>query len=519
MNLRNEKEPPAGMTPNGTHAENRFLINLVLERGLIVFLRIKYKYIIFYSIMTILPIIMIDLLVYQILHTKMYRNYVDIQMQFAIQVSDTLDMIERDVHSATDEAAEPKRRQMIDSLLRNASLSMASKLLVIDSAENVRYQTDLDVMTPELQKRIYSEIIAKSGSFLIKNQEQDTLVTYYLQPGTNWYLVALTPTKVIYEKYDFFKELIVWLIAVSVALSLFSISLISSHVTAPIGRFRKEMEKLKQGDLNTLYEYDMVVKDEIWDISLSFNEIVSKLRERMKLEYQLKVSSDEAKLLALQSQINPHFLYNTLETINSIAIIENVPLIAQLSRSLSKMFRYNSLQERENVLIKDELEHIEHYLHVQMIRFDGLIEKEMEIDPQILECKTIKFILQPIVENCFVHAFNDSSDGGKIWIIGRREGDRVVIQVIDNGQSMAEQKVNMLNAAMAGTCPAEGQGEPDKRVGIGIYNVNQRIKIAFGEEYGLHFRSNRPHGLIVEVTLPYHKERSDWHVQNDDRRR
>ncbi len=258
----------------------------------------------------------------------------------------------------------------------------------------------------------------------------------------------------IYENNAYLKKWMTYLILLSTVFSVFSIVLISLHVAAPIRSLRKQINAIDDGEFKNTSDQVVIIKDEIWEIGISFQKIMLKLQEQINLQFQLKMATNQSKFKALQSQINPHFLHNTLETINSLAIIHEVPLIAQISRSLSKMFRYNTVQDAEDVLLKEELDHVDHYLKVQLIRFDGWIECEQRIDPQILEHRTIKFILQPVVENCFTHAFNHVTDKGMIRIEGTLEQDHILIRVNDNGTGMPEDKIQSMNEALRRMIPS-----------------------------------------------------------------
>ncbi|WP_390301216.1 sensor histidine kinase [Virgibacillus sediminis] len=352
------------------------------------------------------------------------------------------------------------------------------------------------------ERKVTSE---NKGSVPLSNNDKYASVSYYQDSSLDYYYILFTPKE---NKNVFLtKELIIILIAVGV-ISVFSIIMISFHLTRPIRRLSKDMTKK-----NISFSDEVIMKDEIWAISIQLNKVFHELKEQIDKGYQLEIRKNKAQFLALQSQINPHFLYNTLGTINSIALVENVPLIAKITKSLSEMFRYNSLQDKESVLLKEELSHIQNYLQVQLIRFDGMIKEETKIEKAILECKTIKFMLQPIIENCFEHAFKDIEGQGVIRIVGYRKGETVIITVEDNGPGIKTERLNEMNELFKEASPSI---EKEQSNGIGLLNINTRIKLAFGEEYGLSFHSLQPRGLRVKITLPFVREDGDLNVTTYD---
>jgi sensor histidine kinase YesM len=450
--------------------------------------------------MIIFPIIMIITLIYQMEETKIYNNTMDFNLKMLKEMSSSLSFFSKGGLS------EKKQKLLLAKLSEDSQLNIGSQdLLVTDRIGKKIYATDGDFTNNYLTNKMLHEKlfnrISEHGTFKI-NTGQNVLVTYYYHSLSNRYFIMFTPIKSIDGKYYFMKELFT-VIVLTVLLSVTSIVIISYHLTYPIRKINKEINKLEKDQVNTQFDHDVIIKDEIWEIGIQFDKILGRLKEHIDREYAFEVKSNKAQFLALQSQINPHFLHNALEAINSIAIIENVPVIAQLSRSLSRMFRYNTIQEGEYVTLKEELDHIHNYLNVQCIRFDGLIDKVIEIDEQILDCITVKFMLQPLVENSFAHGFKDLDENGFIHIKGYKENETVVIAIEDNGLGMAEENIIQVNKALSSYERPEKTYNETK--GIGIFNVNSRIKIAFGKDYGLSYHALQPKGLSVKVTFPYQK--------------
>ncbi|PZE22161.1 sensor histidine kinase [Paenibacillus xerothermodurans] len=459
------------------------------------YISIKYKYIAIYSMLTILPIIMFHIWVYQMWSEKLHDTIVDSNSKLVSQLSNSIALI-----------AAVKNRDIVSDLIDNSGLDKQSKILVMDHSGELIYTSNKILAHSDIKSTVLSKS-GRDGHFVTRDYEEEMLVTYYSHPVSRWHMVVLTPTAVIYEQLSSVQRLMIVLILFSFVLSIASVVLISFHLTRPIRTLRKKLEGLEHGRMDPLDEQEVVAKDEIWKIGSSFNAIVNNLRDQMNLHYQLKMKSDQARLFALQSQINPHFLHNTLETINSIALIENVPIIAELSRALSKMFRYNTMQAGGFVTFKEELEQAENYLNVQLIRFDGIITSQMDIDKKILEKQSIKFILQPLIENCFIHGFKDLDEQGRIIIRGCMEDDKITISIEDNGVGMDNDQLARINEKLdCVVIEEEASGQGPK--GVGLLNVNSRVKITFGNTYGLSCHALLPRGLSVKITFPavMHKE-------------
>jgi sensor histidine kinase YesM len=463
------------------------------------FISIKYKYIILYSILTIIPILLIDTVAYQFLTHKLRNNIIESHEEIVTQTNNMLSLLK----DAKIDVEKSEQRKIIYHSLANSVLGRGSEFVISNQDGHLIYTTNAHLASKELHiKAIHSE--GRSGNYLTSYLQVERLAVYSYNPVTNWYLVVFTPTDYIFAKIEYIEKLMIVLITVSVILVMVLIFVISSHLTSPIHKLKKAMQRIENGNLSIEAEKNVFIKDEIWQISLSFKDIVNKLNTHMYNEYLFRIKSNEAKFRALQSQINPHFLHNTLETINSIARVEKVPLIAELSMSLSKMFRYNTLNESKYVLIRDEMNHIDHYLNVQLIRFNGQIQKKTDIDPEIMDYKIVKFILQPIIENCFVHAFTKIATNGLISIIAFRIDRKIVIEIHDNGNGMDAELINEVNKTLSSWEWNFDEGDNNKQK-VGIYNVNSRIRMAFGKEFGLHLKPNYPCGLSVIVTLPLTK--------------
>lgn len=231
--------------------------------------------------------------------------------------------------------------------------------------------------------------------------------------------------------------------------------------------------------------------------------------EEEKRRIQAELDQKRQKLQALESQINPHFLYNTLDTFRGLALEQGNRELSDMIEALSQMFKNSVKYEAEMVNINAELDYLKHYIQLQQMRFPGRFtyEEHLECDPANLLLEPCpRFVLQPIVENAIRHGLRDVRKGGHIIVtMGIRRRDFFIL-VEDNGCGMDMTEVSLLNQRLSQPLSEENVTEGEEKAGIGIENVNRRIKMFCGEEYGLRISSNLGTGTQVEVSLPLYRE-------------
>ena len=237
-----------------------------------------------------------------------------------------------------------------------------------------------------------------------------------------------------------------------------------------------------------------------WGEAPLLNDFFSDLGERLYGEEITKLRQKQAEYLALQNQINPHFLYNALEAIRTDALLADCEDIAETTEALATFFRYTISNVKEYVTFSDELDNAENYFTIQRCRFGDKISMELELEnEQLLEARMPKLILQPLVENAVSHGLEGKLGPGTVRIAVENSDKTLFLRVRDNGVGMPEERVDQLNRQFA-----EDAGAPTDRQkgGIALRNVNSRIRLMFGENFGLHIFSAVGVGTECCVTLP-----------------
>jgi two-component system sensor histidine kinase YesM len=289
-------------------------------------------------------------------------------------------------------------------------------------------------------------------------------------------------------------------LAVIVAAILFSIAAawrISKSIYAPIKRLHDVTTTIARHDIEALVTADNA--DEITELGLSFNIMVGKIKELLDAKIEEHENLKKAELRALQAQINPHFLYNTLDTIIWMAEARRIDQVVELVRVLSRFFRITLSKGKDWITVREEIEHVECYLAIQKIRYRDILYYQIDVPDDVRGGQMLKLTLQPLVENALYHGIKNKRKGGAIVVRGRRlEGDLLQIQVEDNGIGMTQEQAAQIRALLN----AEAGGSVIAESGYGINNVNQRIKLYYGQEYGLTIESEYLCGTCVSVIIP-----------------
>jgi len=236
--------------------------------------------------------------------------------------------------------------------------------------------------------------------------------------------------------------------------------------------------------------------------------ILDTAESAMKNEYRAENMRVQAEMHALQSQINPHFLYNTLETIRGIAMTKGVEEIADMTEALSSLFRYSISKPGEMATLEEELKHVRSYLQIQQYRFPNKVVYHEEIqDPEVLSYRIPILTIQPIIENAISHGLEQKLGGGVVRFCAFMTDYHIVMRISDNGIGMEERRLQEIRMNLSGK-DGEERSNGKRNFGIALRNVNQRLKFYYGEPYGLNVMSTKDVGTIVEVTLPLNENRN-----------
>ena len=292
------------------------------------------------------------------------------------------------------------------------------------------------------------------------------------------------------------------IIGVAIMSSLIVILYFSKNFSDRINILRSEMHKVVKGNFNIKKSMDgndeiSEVYDDLYIMMESINKLIDEVYIRKIQQEKLMVKQKEAEFKMLASQINPHFLYNTLETIRMRAFCSGDRELASIVKKLGKIMRRNLEVSNQNVSFESELELVKNYLEIQELRFKGKVEHEFNIEVNAKKYNILPLLLQPIVENAFVHGLEGTKEKGKIIVSAFEDFGYLLVEISDNGCGMSRERLEFINDNLGKTNKKENGHQS-----IGMGNINERIKIFYGDKYGIHVFSELNVGTKIVLVLP-----------------
>ncbi len=347
--------------------------------------------------------------------------------------------------------------------------------------------------------RIVRSSVDESRTFPAYLDDRKVLVSYGVSELADWYMVSVVPYDYLTEDIGQIRTVSVRLGLVLLLISVFVSFYISSAISRPAEVLVRAMRRVESGDLSV--NVSLRTGNEIGMLGGHFNHMVRRMNELIKRVYESELVKKEAEVKALQSQINPHFLYNTLSIIDSMASIKKEKEISEIAQRLSDIFRY-SISGNDVSTIREEINQVERYLYIQKIRYKDKISETIEVDPETEKGLITKLLLQPIVENAIVHGICKSRTPGRLTIkVYLSSEETLTIEVADDGAGMSPERLKEVQARLREADRHSLSVEP-RDGNIGIANVHMRIRHTFGEEYGLEIDSEPGKGTRVVMKIP-----------------
>ena len=279
---------------------------------------------------------------------------------------------------------------------------------------------------------------------------------------------------------------------------------ISRSITSPVLKLSRVTERVAGGDLSVRANLDTGA--ELGVLSRSLDEMIERINMLISQVRAEQENLRVAELELLQAQINPHFLYNTLDTIIWLAEAGDQKKVVSMVGSLSEFFRASLGQGRDIVSIGDEMKHVLSYLQIQQVRYQDILTYRVEVPEELYTSRIPKITIQPLVENALYHGIKNKRGGGTILITGRTEGNCIYLAVEDDGIGMSEERLeqinNKINTGEKTDTVSDAAGRREEGEIFGLYNVNERIRLKFGDRYGLHIDSEYGKGTTVTILLP-----------------
>ena len=335
----------------------------------------------------------------------------------------------------------------------------------------------------------------KESCFRLNYRGEKYLVTRTDMKTTGWTLVSMVPYKSVMAETMAISGVMILTVVITLIVTLLLLNRILTGVVKPLKKLEKYMVQVNPDNMDQRME--ILTDDEIGHLSMKFNQMMDRIRNLKEQVIEEQEDKRKYELQALQAQINPHFLYNTLDSIIWMAETNDSNIVA-MTEALAKLFRISLNKGNEEISLERELEHVKNYLIIQSMRYADKFTYEISAEPGVERCRTIKLILQPIVENCIYHGIKKKRGTGKITIRAYRREQNLIIEVSDDGCGMPEEICRKILSD-------EIESENISGSGIGVKNVNERIQLRFGKKYGLSYSSEEGVGTTVTYVLPYNE--------------
>lgn len=368
---------------------------------------------------------------------------------------------------------------------------------IVDTHGNIVYHPQ--------QQQLYNELQTENID-LIMNSSSDTVLwgeginkkMYSISRSekTGWTVVDCVRVEELLRKSNEAQSIYIVVAMGLMAAALFFSRFVSKSITLPIQRLCDSMERVQEGDFSVS---DIVVdsENEIGSLTKSFNVMTHRIHELMEQNIRDQEAKRKSELKALQSQINPHFLYNTLDSIIWMAEGKKNEEVVLMTASLARLLRQSISNEDELVSISQEIEYARGYLTIQKMRYKDKLEFQIEVEPSILNVRLIKLVLQPIIENAIYHGLKYKESKGLLCVKGFMKNGNAVLQVIDDGVGMDQDTLDHIYEKHKVNYHSNG---------VGVYNVQKRLQLYYGSEYGITYESKVGEGTTATITIPGQQE-------------
>lgn len=351
------------------------------------------------------------------------------------------------------------------------------------------------VIVDEHDKFLFGSHMLEEGTYIDTDKKQVRINAkyYYIQSksisGMNWKVVNMVSANYLLEEFHNFRDMILIYGVVIVIILEIIATFVYHSIYDPLHNLLKTMRSLDENNLKDNRVVDEG-NDEIHEVATNFNELLDRVEELVKTVEMEEEQKRETQFQLLQAQINPHFLFNTLNTLHFLALMNEDKPVSEGISALARLLRNTITDSKEMVSVEEEIENLKNYIIIQKLRYGDLFETVYNIDDNVKDCQILKFLLQPIVENSILHAFEEDKEHQILTIRAQKYKTYLKIEIGDNGKGFEENHHANTNKNLSG---------------IGIENISERVHLMYGEEYSMTIKSVVNSGTIVTLLLPYDK--------------
>lgn len=382
--------------------------------------------------------------------------------------------------------------RLLEEIIQPLNSVTHGNTVIVDDHGRIVYNSDPAELGKNLTDTpLLAGATGSRGSFRLNLGGEPYITVYSVSENTGWKTLVSIPLKELLAPMKQSRNAMMIMTLSIISFALVMAMAISYALTKPLKRTVQLMKQVQRGKLDV--RVNVKYNDEIGMLGSHFNRMIGRIRDLLQEVYETEKSKQKADILALQNQINPHFIYNTLESIRMLAELNDDDRVAELTYLLGLLLRYSITRSDEIVTVGQELKHVENYLQLLQLRFPDKISYHIMVPELYHSLPIIKLVFQPIVENAIFHGLEKQADAGTITIMAWSERNDVIFTVHDDGVGMSEERLALLNDSLT-------DGKTDK-FGIGLRNVNERVRLHYGESSSLTVSSNLGEGTTVTLRI------------------
>ena len=395
------------------------------------------------------------------------------------------------------------KRNYIEKMAKNINFGSDGSVVIFDENLNKISGIAHDSALSKLLKEKPS-----IGNFSYSEGKNEYTAVHIHSDSTGWTTVGVIPLRYINKDLAGIQYLTVIIIVLTIIIGVTVSVIIAQSLILPLENTVNALEKFSRGDFAVRLKENRC--DEIGKLNRIFNKAIKEINELMQKVTQSEILNKEMEFKTLQSQMNPHFLYNTLDTINWLAFKEKQTEICNLVAAISSLIRASISNKKSIITIEQELDYVKNYIYIQHIRYKDRFDIIYDIDESLLKQAVPKLIIQPIVENAIIHGIENSKNKNLLYISVKCENECIIIIVKDTGIGMTDEKVSELLKE-----PLNTEGDEQKaHTNLGLYAVHKRIQLMYGDLYGLTVQSQAGEGTTVTLHIPFTKKQEMFYRQS-----
>ncbi|MBM7618434.1 two-component system sensor histidine kinase YesM [Bacillus tianshenii] len=375
------------------------------------------------------------------------------------------------------------------------------EFFILSSTGELIYSSNAEVFAKQAEQKWIGAVMESDkerGTMEWQNDSFHGMMMYEQTPAAvgGWILVKRVPYTTLYENAFTVTKINILFGVLGLSLVILATLFVSFKITSPIRVLLQNIQQVKEGNMKV--QFESLGHDEIGILGSRFKQMMERIDHLINREYKLEIENKNNQLKVLQSQLNPHFLYNALQSIGTVALKNNVPQIYTLVTHLSKIMRYGMNMEEDMVPLKKEINYLKAYLLLQKERFGDHLDYRIDVGEDALQVQVPKMILQPIIENYFKHGFDIREGVGRITVEGKVEEGMLILEVVDNGVGVTEERLEEIYRHFQA-----GKRESREEVtNIGLKNINARLQLYYDGAASMKLSNHHDGGLAVKLVLP-----------------